>query len=178
MNEAEFWQNVAAPDHRGCRVWTRYCEWDGYGVLQYHKKPIKAHRLAWLLTYGPIPQGLEVCHTCDNPPCCEPTHLFLGTHAQNMQDAARKGRNSSQVHPERLPRGEKHGSKTHPERVLRGEDHPRAKLTEAQVVEIHRRLDRGESLSEIASNYDVALSQISRIKDGIRWKGVFRRIRG
>ena len=64
----------------------------GYGQLTYGGKAWRAHRLAWTQTYGPIPPGLCVLHQCDNPPCIEPTHLFLGTRGDNNRDAAAKGR--------------------------------------------------------------------------------------
>lgn len=64
----------------------------GYGQMTEGGRVVGAHRVAWELANGPIPPGLEVCHSCDNPPCCNPDHLFLGTHAENMTDAGRKGR--------------------------------------------------------------------------------------
>jgi hypothetical protein len=63
-----------------------------YGSLNIAGTPELTHRLAWEATHGPIPDGLFVCHKCDNPPCCNPDHLFLGTHQDNMDDAIRKGR--------------------------------------------------------------------------------------
>jgi hypothetical protein len=75
-----------APDD--CWEWRGNRNNRGYGKLG----KIYAHRVAYELASGPIPSGLEVMHSCDNPPCCNPAHLSVGTHADNMQDMARKGR--------------------------------------------------------------------------------------
>jgi len=76
----------------GCLEWTRSRGAKGYGQIEVDGKPAITHRLAWRLVHGPIPDGLFVCHTCDNPPCCDVTHLWLGTCAQNQADMAAKGR--------------------------------------------------------------------------------------
>jgi hypothetical protein len=84
----------AGPPHpkTGCRPWRGTRDRDGYGVLGVDGRQQRAHRVVWELTHGPIPDGLCVCHHCDNPPCVEPTHPFLGTHADNVRDAVAKGR--------------------------------------------------------------------------------------
>lgn len=86
----KFWARVARSD--GCWLWTGGTGPRGYGVVRYQGAAFRAHRLAWILTHGPIPEGLFVCHHCDNPPCCNPAHLFLGTGADNMRDMANKRR--------------------------------------------------------------------------------------
>src|SRR5262245_33607729 len=86
-----FWAKVAVGNSAECWVWQAYCRPDGYGQFQYSRaNPRTAHRVAYELTYGPIPAGQEVCHRCDTPPCCNPDHLFLGSHHENMTDMADK----------------------------------------------------------------------------------------
>ncbi|MER3405479.1 MAG: hypothetical protein C4289_10265, partial [Chloroflexota bacterium] len=91
-----FWAKVQKTD--GCWYWLGQVNKDGYGYLGVGsklngtKRLVKAHRVVFELAFGPIPEGLEVCHHCDEPRCVRPDHLFLGTHADNMVDAFRKGR--------------------------------------------------------------------------------------
>lgn len=68
---------------------------NGYGYIAVNSFPARAHRVAWELANGPIPAGLQVCHTCDNPPCCNVDHLFLGRPQDNSADMVRKGRHQS-----------------------------------------------------------------------------------
>lgn len=76
----------------GCLEWQKTTNEHGYGIIRYRKKNWRAHRLVWTLTRGDVPNGLDVCHKCDNPRCCEPGHLFLGSRTDNMRDCASKGR--------------------------------------------------------------------------------------
>jgi len=80
-----------------CWIWTggKFTSGGGYGQVQYQKKHWPAHRVAWLLTHGDIPQDLLLCHKCDNPPCVRPSHMFLGTNQQNTDDMVAKGRHKS-----------------------------------------------------------------------------------
>lgn len=103
--EERFWEKV---DKSGdCWVWTRSTNGSGYGQITMPRAgaPMLAHRVSWLLHYGPIPAGLFVCHRCDNPPCIRPEHLFLGTNRDNSRDMGAKGRAGATRHPERVPRG-------------------------------------------------------------------------
>ena len=75
-----------------CWIWTAALDTDGYGMIAVGNTPKPAHRIAWMLNNGPIPEGRHVLHTCDNPCCVNPNHLFLGTHSDNMKDASKKGR--------------------------------------------------------------------------------------
>ena len=143
---ARFWAKVdrsGGPD--ACWPWTAYRHAGGYGRFNIsHRKPTGAHRVAWALHGGEIPPGLFVCHRCDCRPCCNPSHLFVGTAADNWRDAREKGR----LVP---PRGERNRS---------------AKLTEGQVAEIRKAQGL---LREIAPRFGVSIEAISAIKIGKRW---------
>ena len=76
----------------GCWEWTKAKDYDGYGITTYNGKIVGAHRLSYLSFNGPIAQGLFVCHSCDNPSCCNPSHLWLGTNQENQIDNRDKGR--------------------------------------------------------------------------------------
>lgn len=100
--ENRFWQKVQKAGPDDCWIW-QGAQTSGkgrqsdinlspYGEFKLNGKVERAHRVAWLLTFGEIPETKEACHTCDNRLCCNPTHLFLGTHLENMKDMFRKGR--------------------------------------------------------------------------------------
>jgi hypothetical protein len=116
---------------------------------------VRAHRVAWELTYGPIPAGLYVCHHCDNPPCCNPAHLFLATNAGNAQDMSRKGRAFAQRYPERATRGERSA---------------RATLTADTVRAIRRRYAPGVVTAHmLAQEYGVGVSAVEHIVARNSW---------
>jgi hypothetical protein len=147
----KFWSRVDVGGS-GCWEWTAGRNIDGgYGRLRLDGGLIMAHRLAWILTYGPIPEGLSVCHHCDNPPCCNPSHLFVGTQADNVMDAMKKGR-------QRMP-------------MLSGADHGQAKLTWPKVQEI-RKLYKMHHISQyvIGNLYGVSQGQIWHIITGKHWR--------
>lgn len=121
-----------------------------YGRYTRGGKKHLAHRVAYEREFGPIPQGMCVLHKCDNTLCCNPRHLFLGTHADNMADMAGKGRTRKCGDPK-----------------PRGEDSPKAKLTDAQVCSIRAQRDRGETTIAISAAYGVSPSYISRIARGL-----------
>jgi hypothetical protein len=146
-----FWEKVPLGD--GCREWADARNRKGYGVANLPgQRTAPAHRVAWELANGrPVPAGLCVCHTCDNPPCCNPAHLFLGTRADNNADMYAKGRGGHGWVP-----GEKCGT---------------ARLTAAQVSEIrHRYASGGLSHRALAREYGVHYRQIGRIVRGLSWK--------
>lgn len=88
--ETRFWAKVRKSD--GCWSWLATTDNDGYGKIKVSSKDGLAHRFSWQLHFGPIPKGMRVLHTCDNPPCTNPKHLFLGTNQDNTRDAIAKGR--------------------------------------------------------------------------------------
>lgn len=134
-------RGVRTPD--GCLEWPGYLV-DGYGRTRHGENEEYVHRLAWSLARGPIPDGLCVCHHCDNRKCFEDACLFLGTRADNNEDRDRKGRSAKQA----------------------GESNPRAKITADQARRIR---DDNRTLRTIAADFGLGTSQVHRIKTGQRW---------
>lgn len=87
----------------GCHVWTGHCQENGYGQIRIGDRAVGTHRVAWAAANGSIPEGLYVLHKCDNPPCCNPEHLWVGTQADNLRDMREKGRGTAGRHG--LPKG-------------------------------------------------------------------------
>lgn len=163
---ADFWTRIDRYDPSGCWPWRGYRNDAGYGVVYIdsvrNRSGIRAHRLAWELLYGPIPDGLKVCHHCDNPPCCRPDHLFVDTQAANMADAASKGRTL---------KGDRNPARLHPERMRRGEQQPQARLTDEQVRAIRQQYATEHPRQHVlAKQYGVTPSTISMIVTGVTWR--------
>lgn len=141
--------NKKAPN--GCWEWTGHRVPKGYGRMFLDRKQFAVHRWSYEHFVAPIPKGLFVCHRCDNPPCCNPAHLFVGTAGDNKRDAIGKYRHA---------RREKHG---------------RSKLSEADILEITRlyvpRTYSGPGSSrELAKRFGVDITTISRAATGRLWK--------
>lgn len=126
----------------GCWIYTGNKDADGYGRLVRGGKWVRAHRYAYALTKGPIPDGMMVCHTCDNRPCCNPAHLFVGTATDNNRDREAKGRGCKR------------------REWLHGERSPMSKLTNAQRLEIRRRVIAGESMRAMGRIFGVSYPSV------------------
>lgn len=141
-----FWERL---DTSGsCWTWIGSSDRKGYGVVRLRDHTqLAAHRMAYVLEHGSIPETLCVLHSCDNPSCANPAHLFLGTRQDNVDDMVRKGRQ---------PRGATNGS---------------AKLREHQVLEILRR-SKEEHATKLAKEFGVNRSCIGRIIHGLKWSSL------
>ena len=143
-----FWSKVkiASPDE--CWEWGGYIgPPGGYGRLQVNHVPLYAHRIAYVLAYNEIPSGGIVCHSCDNPKCVNPAHLWIGTQADNVADRVRKGRTARQY----------------------GESAGNAKLTRSTVLEIRRKFSEGVRQVQLAREYGISKPHIHSIVHNVKW---------
>lgn len=148
--EARFWPKVERSDD-GCWRWIGATDAYGYGYIQSKRvgqvprvKNWKAHRVSWEIAHERlVPVGMFVLHHCDNPPCVNPAHLYVGTKRDNARDRARRGRGR--------------------ESRQFGEANPKAKLTDADVLAIRSAYDDGATQDALAAQYGVAQPHISRI---------------
>lgn len=134
-----------------CHIWQGYISIRGYGRFKIGRKSYSAHRIAWELAYGKIPEGFSVCHACDNRACVNPKHLMLGVHGANMMDMKAKNRYAD----------------------VSGEKNPAAKLTAEQVQEIRTLYATGNySYSQLAEQFAISDSAIWAITKRRVWKDV------
>lgn len=148
-------RHIQRGDLDDCWMWHGATGNGGYGRLGAGKGiQVRAHRAIWALENGPISPSLEVCHRCDNPPCCNPAHLFLGTHRANMSDMKEKGRHAPPPH-------------------YAGERHSRATLTEERVREIRCAMPlRYGDLSRFARKFGVSPNAIHAVVTNKVWRHV------
>lgn len=135
------------PVESGCHEWQAGLDSKGYGQIWAYGKIRRAHRVAYMLYKGEIPQGLGVCHKCDNPLCVNPDHLFLGAQKENYADMARKGRAV----------------------LSRGDSHYCAKLNSVAVAIIREAISKGLQIKGIASYFRVSSATITKIKQNRSW---------
>lgn len=150
-DKARFWPKVIVTED-GCWGWSGGTHEFGYGSFTSHDGHYGAHRFSYYIHKGNIPEGMFVCHKCDNPPCCNPDHLFLGTVEDNNRDRESKGR-SRYV-------------------IMRGEYSGSAKVDETTVRNMRSDFDSGLATSDIASRYNMSKSQTHRICHRQSWTHV------
>lgn len=149
---ARFWAKVEKRGPDECWPWTASTTRGGYGDFKLPGQKVVASRYAYFLATHHWPGRYLVCHACDNPPCCNPAHLWLGLHSDNSRDKIAKGRART---------GDQRGSRN-----------PKAKLTEADIIEIRRLIGEGMTNTAIGPMFGVTHSAISLIRLGRFWKHV------
>lgn len=157
-HEERFHRCYVVDKKTGCWNWQRQTDRRGYGRFKQDGKDGLAHRASYHFAFGRTPDDLMVCHRCDNPGCVNPAHLFLGTALENTRDMISKGRARYLGHAWNGRR--------------RGEKNPCAKLTDAQVIEIRRRLDLGETQRSVADVFGISRALVSFIKTRRLWSHV------
>jgi len=147
----KFWSKVDKTS--GCWEWvgSKLNIRQSYGRVTIQNKSLLTHRVSYMFRYGDIPKGMCVCHSCDNPKCVRPSHLFLGTQRDNITDRCRKGRSST----------------------VRGKDSPLSKLTENQVRRIRELYFTGKYTHRaLSEKYRIGKTQVARIIKRERWRHV------
>jgi hypothetical protein len=172
-----FWAKVRRGNDDECWPWQGSLAVNGgYGLFDRRRDgerlSVRAHRLAYELLVGQIPDGAMLRHDCDNPPCVNPKHLTPGTAKDNSQDMVARGRHWTHQRPHDVPRGEDHWTATRGTNTLpRGEGHPNAKLSASDVKEIRRQY-AGKKLSQraLAEKYGVSQGTVWQIVNGNYWR--------
>lgn len=150
--EARFWSRV--DKGTDCWTWTGTTTPQGYGMLRLgggRGRPIGVHRVSFIIANGSIPEGLDILHRCDNPPCVRPDHLYAGTHSRNMQDTYDRGRHRSMAD------------------TIRGERNVNARLTDSDVIAIRAARSTGAKLAELGRVYGVDQSTIWKVVNHKAW---------
>lgn len=158
-----FWAKVTMGE--GCWEWQGSRLPKGYGRFNIGGEIVGAHRVSWELANGPIPAGLHVLHRCDNPPCVNPAHLWVGTNAENHADKRAKGHSRGAV-------GELNGRRTKPWCTARGEGSGASKLTEHDVIYIRGLRVIGFTTGELAKMYGVSPETIRGVHNRRTWAHV------
>jgi flavin-binding protein dodecin len=162
--EDRFWSKVDRRGPADCWNWIAGRIPDGYGQFRLNnpRRQVGAHRFSYELHYGPIPEGLLVLHSCDNPSCVNPNHLSAGTTRDNSRDAIERGRN----YP-----GFREEFRKYPEKIRRAEQHPMRKLDWQKVREIRALISEGKlSRRQIAARYGVAPDTVHKIAVRRTWR--------
>lgn len=155
-----------------CWEWNGTVDRNGYGVFCARTKHTKrnhyfAHRVMWMLVFGDDPVGMSVCHSCDNPKCVNPFHLWEGTQRQNMKDMIAKGRDACLLSGRNKPSGHKRPDVA--ERCT-GSKHHKAKMTEQDVLLARSEFANGVLVAHLAKRYGVRHITMSRAISGETWK--------
>ena len=160
-----------------CWIWNGSRHQEGYGRLQFHNRTYRITRIVLGTSAGRTLLRSELaCHHCDNPPCCNPDHLFVGDHQANEDDKCRKNRQAvgrshgSHTHPERRATSDRHGSHTHPERWRRGEANGASRFHESESRKMFQLYASGYSQSAIARIFHTTQGTVWTILRGRCWR--------
>jgi hypothetical protein len=145
---AAFWSKVDVGGPDECWEWKASLGADGYGTFGWNGKTTRSHRLAFFLSGRLLAEGKSVCHSCDNPPCCNPKHLFQGSNQDNVDDRHRKGRSFNGPHPWK------------------------AVLTRDQVISLRRDMESGLNWTELGVKYGISRQAATKIGKGEVWKHI------
>lgn len=146
--ESRFWKKVTIKSDNECWSWNGSRCANNYGHLTIQHKTWKAYRYSWMIKNGPIPKRMNICHSCNNPPCVNPSHLYLATHKQNMADASRDFL------------------------FVHGINHSHARLNPESVREIRKLRDQGVSIPKLCRQFNMSAGAIWAASKRLSWKSV------